>query len=146
MTKWIHELILEKLPPFKWVPENYRVLVQLLVIELVGTSLAILFSLPLYSILLGSLAVLVISIWSYLIYHIGLTIHRLQSPSAPLEKKDIEDYQGALFNRRHYELYLGVAILGFLALYLFGVDRSLVSYWLGGKLSVAPLILLGLIL
>ena len=146
MTKWIHEIILEKIPPFSWVPESYRVLVQLLVIELVGTSLAVFFALPLSSILLGSLAVLVISIWSFLIYHIGLTIHRLQSPSAPLEKKVIEDYQGALFNRRHYELYLGVAVLIFLLFYLFAVDRSLVSYWLGGKLSVAPLILLGLVL
>ena len=146
MTKWIHEIILEKLPPFSWVPVNYRVLVQLIVMESVGTSLAVFFSLPLSSILLGSLGVLVIAIWSFLIYNIGLTIHKLQSPSAPLEKKVIEDYQGALFNRRHYELYLGVAILGFLALYLFAVDQSLVSYWLGGKISVAPLILLGLIL
>jgi len=146
MTNWIHEIILEKIPPFCWVPESYRVLVQLLVIESVGTSLAVFFALPLSSILLGSLAVLVISIWSYLIYHIGLTIHRLKSPSAPLEKKVIEDYQGALFNRRHYELYLGVTILVFLALYLSIVDPSLVSFWLGGKISIAPLILLGLVL
>ena len=146
MAKWIHELILEKIPPFSWVPVNYRVLVQLLVIELVGTSLAIFFALPLYSILLGSLAVLVISIWSFLIYNIGVTIHRLQSPSAQLEKKVIDDYQGALFSRRHYELYLGMAVLGILVFYLFVVDRGLVSYWLGGKLSIAPLVLVGLVL
>ena len=146
MTKWIHEIILEKIPPFSWVPVNYRVLVQLAVIEFVGTSLALFFSLPLSSILLGSLAVLVISIWSYLIYNIGLTIHKLQSPSAQLEKKVIEDYQKTLFSRQHYELYLGVAVLGFLIFYLSVIDRSLVSYWLGGKVSIPPLILLGLVL
>jgi nitroimidazol reductase NimA-like FMN-containing flavoprotein (pyridoxamine 5'-phosphate oxidase superfamily) len=146
MAKWIYELILEKLPPFRWVPVGYRVLVQLLVVEVIGTSLAVLFSLPIYSILLGSLAVLVISVWSFLIYNIGLTIHRLQSPSAPLEKKVIEDYQESLFSPRHYELFLGVALLCILALYFFVVDQSLIKFWLGGKLSVAPLILVGLVL
>ncbi len=146
MVKWIHEIILEKIPPFSWVPVNYRVLVQLIVIEVVGTSLALVLALPLYSILLGSLAVLVYSIWSFLIYHIGITIHKLKSPSAPLEKKVIDDYQKELFNKRHYELYFGLAVFFILALYLSVIDQGLVNYWLGGKVSFAPLILLGLIL
>jgi hypothetical protein len=118
----------------------------MLLIEIVGTIFAIALSLPLSSILLGSLAVIVISLWSFLIYHIGLTIHKLKPPSAPLEKEVIDDYQESLFSRRHYELYVGAAVFGFLLLYLFFVDQSIVSFWLGGKLSPVPLILVGLIL
>jgi hypothetical protein len=146
MAKWIYEIILERIPPFNRLPSGYNVLFQMLLIEIVGTIFAIALSLPLSSILLGSLAVIVISLWSFLIYHIGLTIHKLKPPSAPLEKEVIDDYQESLFSRRHYELYVGAAVFGFLLLYLFFVDQSIVSFWLGGKLSPVPLILVGLIL
>jgi uncharacterized pyridoxamine 5'-phosphate oxidase family protein len=146
MAKWVYEIILENIPPFNRLPSGYNVLGQMLLIETVGTLLGILLSLPLSSILLGSLAVFVISLWSFLIYLIGLTIHRLKPPSAPLEKEVIDHYQESLFSRRHYELYVGVAVFGFLVLYLFFIDRSIVSFWLGGQLSLAPLFLVGLIL
>jgi nitroimidazol reductase NimA-like FMN-containing flavoprotein (pyridoxamine 5'-phosphate oxidase superfamily) len=146
MAKWVYEIILEKIPPFNRLPSGYNVLGQMLLIEVIGTVLAILLSLPLSSILLGSLAVLVISLWSFLIYHIGLTIHRLKPPSAPLEKEVIDHYRESLFSRQHYELYVGFAVFGFLLLYLFFIDQSIVGFWLGGQLSIAPLFLAGLIL
>jgi nitroimidazol reductase NimA-like FMN-containing flavoprotein (pyridoxamine 5'-phosphate oxidase superfamily) len=146
MAKWVYEIILEKIPPFNRLPSGYNVLGQMLLIEVIGTLLAILLSLPLLSILLGSLAVLVISLWSFLIYHIGLTIHRLNPPSAPLEKEVIDHYRESLFSRRHYELYVGFAVFGFLLLYLFFIDQSIVGFWLGEQLSIAPLFLAGLIL
>ena len=118
----------------------------MLLIQVIGTALAILLSLPLTSILLGSIAMLVISLWSFLIYHIGKTIHRFKPPSAPLEKEVMDQYQEHLFSPRHYELYIGFAVFIFLLLYLFFVNQRIVSFWLGGKLSPAPLILVGLIL
>ncbi|HLC01136.1 MAG TPA: hypothetical protein VJL33_07455, partial [Candidatus Bathyarchaeia archaeon] len=85
MPKWAHEIILENIPPFSWLPRGYNVLLQIILMEVVGTLLAIFLSLPPSSIVLGSLAIAVISLWSFLIYHIGVTIHRLEPPSAPLE-------------------------------------------------------------
>jgi nitroimidazol reductase NimA-like FMN-containing flavoprotein (pyridoxamine 5'-phosphate oxidase superfamily) len=146
MAKWAHEIILENIPPFSWLPRGYNVLLQMALMETVGISLAIAFSLKPYSILLGSIAVLVISLWSFLIYHIGTTIHKLQPPSAPLEKQAIEHYKESLFSRRHYELYVGLAVFAFFLLYLGFFDQSLIRYWLGGALSPAPLVLAGLIL
>ena len=146
MPKWAHEIILENIPPFSWLPRGYNVLLQIILMEVVGTLLAIFLSLPPSSIVLGSLAIAVISLWSFLIYHIGVTIHRLEPPSAPLERKVIENYQESLFSRRHYELYVGITVLAFLLFYLFLFDPSLVSNWLGGKISPAPLFLVGLIL
>lgn len=146
MAKWAHEIILENIPPFSWLPRGYNVLLQMILMETVGISLAFFLSLDFYAILLGSLAVLVVSLWSFLIYHIGVTIHRLKPPSAPLEREVMEHYQESLFNRRHYELYMGFAVFAFLLLYLSLFGQDLIGYWLGGKLSPAPLFLVGLIL
>ena len=146
MAKWIYELILENIPIFNRLPSGYNVLFQMLLMETVGTLLAILLSLPLASIILGSLAVFVISIWSFLIYHIGKSIHRLKPPSAPLEKEVIDHYQESLFSQRHYELYVGITVFILLLFYLFFVDQNIVNFWLGGQLSLAPLFLVGLIL
>jgi nitroimidazol reductase NimA-like FMN-containing flavoprotein (pyridoxamine 5'-phosphate oxidase superfamily) len=146
MTKWAHEIILENIPPFSWVPRNYNVLLQMVLMEIGGIALAILFSLPFRSILLGSNALLVISLWSFLIYHIGTTIHKIEPPSAPLERQAIERYKESLFNRRHYELYVGFLVFAFFLIYLALFGQGLLQYWLGGELSPAPLILVGLIL
>ncbi len=146
MTKWIYEIILEKIPPFNRLPSGYNVLAQMLLLEGIGITLAILLALPLISILLGSLSLLVISLWSFLIYHIGKTIHRLKPPSASLEKEVIDQYKESLFSPRHYELFGGIAVFVFLLLYLFFINHDIVSFWLGGKLSPAPLILVGQVL
>jgi hypothetical protein len=104
MAKWAHEIILENMPPFSWLPRGYNVLLQLILMEIGGTLLAIFLSLPAQSMIFGSLAIFIVSIWSFLIYHIGVTIHKMEPPSAPLEKKVVQDYQTSLFNPRHYEL------------------------------------------
>jgi hypothetical protein len=146
MAKWAHEIILENMPPFSWLPRGYNVLLQLILMEIGGTLLALFLNLPTRSIIFGSLAILIVSIWSFLIYHIGVTIHKMEPPSAPLEKKVLKNYQDTLFNPRHYELYLGFAVFGFLVAYLVFFGQNLVSYWLGGKVSPAPLFLIGLVL
>ena len=146
MAKWAHEIILENMPPFSWLPRGYNVLLQLILMEIGGTLLAIFLNLPTQSIIFGSLAIFIVSIWSFLIYHIGVTIHKMEPPSAPLEKKVVQDYQTTLFNPRHYEMYLGLAVFGFLVAYLVFFGQNLVSYWLGGKVSPAPLFLIGLVL
>ncbi len=146
MAKWAHEIILENIPPFSWLPRGYNVLLQLILMEIGGTLLALFLNLPTQSIIFGSLAIFIVSIWSFLIYHIGVTIHKMEPPSAPLEKKVVKNYQETLFNPRHYELYLGFAVFGFLIFYLVFFGQHLVSYWLGGKVSPAPLLLIGLVL
>lgn len=146
MAKWAHEIILENMPPFSWLPRGYNVLLQLILMEIGGTLLALFLNLPTRSIFFGSLAILIVSIWSFLIYHIGVTIHKMEPPSAPLEKKVLKNYQDTLFNPRHYELYLGFAVFGFLVAYLVFFGQNLVSYWLGGKVSPAPIFLIGLVL
>ncbi len=146
MSKWVHEIILENIPPFSLLPRGYNVALQMFLMEIVGASIAVYLSIPNLSIIFGSLAILVISLWSFLIYHIGVTIHRLEPPSAPLEKEVIDKYQGSLFSHHHYELYLAVSVLAFLLSYILFFQQGIISYWLGGKVSLPLLLLVALIL
>jgi hypothetical protein len=146
MSKWIHEIILEKIPPFSWLPSGYSIMAQMIIMEIAGVTLGVFLSLPLLSMLLGTLAILVISLWSFLLTYSGSTIRRLEPPSDILEKKVISDYRKTLFSRQHYELYLGSLILVSLIFYLSFLNQNLVRYWLGEKLSLVPLLLVLLIL
>ncbi len=146
MHKWVNEIILEKVPPFSWVPRGYNVALQLLIMEIVGASIALLFALPVRSILYGSVVILVISLWSFLAFNIGSTVRRLKPPSAPLERNVIDEYQKSLFHPRRYEFGIAALILLFILSYLVLFGRGLVSHWLGDNLSPILLFLVTLLL
>jgi len=143
--KWVHEIILEKVPPFSLVPRGYNVALQLFLMEIIGLSVATLFSLSIRSMFYGSLAILVIWIWSLLAFYIASTVHKLKPPSAPSERDVINEYQKSLFSPRHRELGFAFLILAFILLYLF-LERNLVVHWLDGNLSPILLLLVALLL
>jgi nitroimidazol reductase NimA-like FMN-containing flavoprotein (pyridoxamine 5'-phosphate oxidase superfamily) len=143
--KWVHEIILERVPPFSWVPRGYNVALQLLLMEIIGLSVATVFSLSTRSMFYGSLAILVIWIWSLLAFHIASTVHKLKLPSAPEERDVIKEYQNSLFSPRHRELGFAFLILILISLYLF-LERNLIVHWLNGKLSPILLLLVAILL
>lgn len=113
--------------------------------EIIGLSVAALFSLSTRSMFYGSLAILVVWIWSLLAFYIASTVHRLKPPSAPSERDVINEYQKSLFSLRHRELGFALLILAFILLYLF-LERNLVALWLDGNLSPILLLLVVLLL
>ncbi len=137
--------MLERVPPFSWVPRGYNVALQLLLMEIVGLSVAVAFSLSTRSMFYGSLTILVIWIWSLLAIYIASTVHRLKPPSAPEERDVINEYQKSLFSPRHRELGFAFLILAFLLLYLF-LEGNLVVHWLDGNLSLILLFLVAILL
>src|SRR4030067_1321369 len=143
--KWIHEIILERVPPFSWVPRGYNVALQLFLMEIIGLSVAVLFSLSTRSMFYGSLAILVVWIWSFLAFYIASTVHKLKAPSAPSERDVINEYQKSLFSPRHRELGFALLILSFILSYLF-LEPNLVTHWLDGNLSPILLLLVALLL
>jgi nitroimidazol reductase NimA-like FMN-containing flavoprotein (pyridoxamine 5'-phosphate oxidase superfamily) len=143
--KWVNEIILEKVPPFSWVPRGYNVALQLLIMEIIGLSVAALFSLSTRSMLYGSLAILIVWIWSLLAFYIASTVHRLKPPSAPSERDVINEYQKSLFSPRHRELGFALLILVFILVYLL-LEHNLVVLWLDGNLSPILLLLVVLLL
>lgn len=144
--KWVNEVILEKFPPFSWVPRGYNVALQLFIMEIVGTAVAVSFSMPSRSIWYGTLAILVVTLWSFLAFHIPYTVRRLKPPSAPLERTVIRKYKKLLFSPFHYELVIAVVILLSIASYLVLFGHDLVVLWLGKNLNPILLILVAILL
>jgi nitroimidazol reductase NimA-like FMN-containing flavoprotein (pyridoxamine 5'-phosphate oxidase superfamily) len=145
-NKWVNEIILEKLPPFSWVPQGYNVALQLFTMETVGIVVAVLFSMPSRSILYGSLAILVVTLWSFLAFHIPYTVRRLRLPSAPLEREVIRKYKNLLFSPLRYELVIAAVILLSIASYLILFGHNLVVLWLGKNLNLILLALVAILL
>ncbi len=113
--------------------------------EIIGVSVALLFSLPNKSMFYGSLIILVIWIWSLLAFFIASTVHKLKPPSALSERAVINEYQKSLFSPRRRELGFAFLILISLMFYLF-LNPNLVVHWLDGNLSPILLLLVGVLL
>jgi len=143
--KWVYEIILEKVPPFSWVPRGYNVALQLFLMEIVGLFVAKVFSLSTRSMFYGSLVILVVWIWSLLALHIASTVHKLKPPSAPLERDVINEYQKSLFSSRHRELGFAFLIFLFIFSYLF-LEHNLIVHWLDGNFSPVLLLLVVILL
>ena len=62
--KWIYEEIVDRVPPFSWLPSVYDVIAQLMLVETVGIIAFIYFEMPIESAIFGSLAILYTVIWS----------------------------------------------------------------------------------
>jgi len=144
--KWVNEVILERLPPFSWVPRGYNVALQLLIMEIIGIAIAVSFSMPNRSILYGTLTILVVTLWSFLAFHIPYTVRRLKLPSAPLERKVIRKYKKLLFSPLHCELVIAAVILLSIASYLILFGHDLVVLWLGKNLNPILLSLVAILL
>ena len=69
--KWTYELIVEKIPPFKWLPRHFDVLAQLIIMAIAGTIINYIFRLPLTSLLYGLLVILVVILWSAIAIYYG---------------------------------------------------------------------------
>ena len=130
MDKWVYELIVEKIPPFSFLKGKHVTTFQLFLMLLVGIAISLLYHLPSYSILMGSLTILVVVIWSRLTLIIAPTIRAFRPSLSEEENGIIEWYRDMLFNPRRPELFAGLAIFVPLLMYLYFNPR-LIDYYLG---------------
>jgi nitroimidazol reductase NimA-like FMN-containing flavoprotein (pyridoxamine 5'-phosphate oxidase superfamily) len=144
--KWLYEILLEKLPPFSRLPKWYNVLFQLGVMEIVGISIATFYSLSIIDMIYGSLAIVIVIIWSALAYHTILTVRGLKKPSAPLEREVIEEYVESLFGSRGREVFFGLLFSLSIFLYLAFQGNDLATLWLGQKPNPVILFFVALLL
>ena len=124
--KWIYEIIVDKVPLFSIIPKRFRVLFQLTIMETVGLSIAYYEGLEVRSIILGSLAILAVAIWSQIAIYIGPAVRGLRNPSSPQELNIMESYRQYLFGEKRYELIIGVFIFSLmLAYFIFSPKKPL---------------------
>ncbi len=108
--KWIYEEIVDKVPPFRWLPPVFDVLAQLLLVEAVGIAGFLYFEMPLTSVIYGTLAILYTVVWSAGCLYVIPWLRRLRDPTNIEEKKVLKSYKNHLLLDRKYELAAGVLL------------------------------------
>lgn len=144
--RWLYEELLDRTPPFSVVPTKFRVPLQLTLMEVVGLTTAFYMSLPLKSVILGSLAIITVAIWSQMAIYVGPEIRSLRDPSSPQERKIIGEYKRGLFSKERYELLIGLVIFGLVLYYLLFTSNVPLSRWLGPSPPPVSVLLVALLL
>ncbi len=139
--KWTYELIVEKIPPFKWLPRHFDVLAQLIIMAIAGSIINVIFRLPLTSLFYGLLVIFVVILWSAVAIYYGPAFRKLHPPINPVEKTIFERYREKMFESKII-LTLGLIIFFGGAVYFLTPTLGLKSFsgWLGGNLNPVLLI------
>jgi len=144
--RWLYEELLDRTPPFSALPTKIRVPLQLALMEAVGLATAFYMSLPVKSVILGSLAIITVAIWSQIAIYIGPEIRSLRDPSSPQERRIIGEYKQILFSRERYEVLIGLVIFSLVLYYLLFTSNASLSRWLGPSLHPVSVLLVALLL
>jgi hypothetical protein len=128
--KWIYEEIVDRVPPFRWLPPVYDVLAQLLLVEAVGIAGFLYFEMPLTSAIYGTLAILYTVIWSAGCLYVIPWLRRLRDPTNVEEKRVLESYKNRLLLDRRYELVTGITLFSALWVFIY-LDPTVLAVHLG---------------
>jgi hypothetical protein len=128
--KWIYEEIVDRVPPFRWLPPFYDVLAQLLLVEAIGIAGFLYFEMPFTSAIYGTLAILYTVVWSAGCLYVIPWLRRLRDPTNLEEKSVLGSYKDRLLLDRKYELAAGVALFAGVVTFIFQ-DPTLLEVHLG---------------
>ncbi|NHI88208.1 MAG: hypothetical protein EAX87_01725 [Candidatus Thorarchaeota archaeon] len=106
--KWIYEEIVERIPPFKWLPPTWDVIAQLFLVEAVGIFAFVYFQMPFESAILGSLIIMYTVVWSAGCLFIIPSMRKLRNPTNEQELHVLREYKEDLLMKRRYELVAGI--------------------------------------
>ncbi|MHA2076444.1 MAG: pyridoxamine 5'-phosphate oxidase family protein [Candidatus Thorarchaeota archaeon] len=106
--KWIYEEIVDKIPPFRWLPPVWDVIAQAVLVEAVGILAFIYFSMPVETVVIGSVAILYTVIWSAGCLYIIPSMRRLRDPTNEEELRILKEYKSDLLLSRKNELVVGI--------------------------------------
>lgn len=143
--KWIYEEIVDHIPPFSWLPPTWDVVAQLFLVEAIGVIAFIYFSMPIESVILGSMAILYTVIWSAGCLYIIPSMRRLRNPTNEQELQVLKEYKEDLLLRRRNELVAGVLCFIVVIGYLIR-DPEFLQHFLGPGFGNPLLFILVLVL
>jgi hypothetical protein len=144
--KWIYEEIVDRIPPFRWLPPVLDVIAQLLLVETVGVLAFIYFQMPLEAAMYGSLAIVYTVVWSAGCLYVIPWLRRLRDPTNKLERNILKEYKSRLLLSRKFELIGGVVCFGAVIIYLFIIDTTYLQFFLGAGYGNPLLAILILVL
>ena len=129
--KWLYEEIVERVPPFKWLPPDLQVLAQLLLVETVGIAAFLYFQMPLHSVVFGTLAIIYTVVWSSGCLFLIPWLRRLKNPTNVQELEVLASYKSRLLCDRKYELAGSVVAFLGVSFYILILEPSILSEFLG---------------
>jgi len=144
--RWIYEEIVGRIPPFSYLPYQFSILLQLLLLLVIGIFLGFVFGLGKISLLYGSLAILVAVSWSLLILQLAPTLRKFRAPLSKDENELLERYKDILFHKNHYEAVPGLVIFIPFILYIFYFGMDLLDMWLGRSPNTILLLFVSLLI
>jgi hypothetical protein len=127
--KWIYEEIVDRIPPFRWIPPILDVIAQLFLVETVGIFAFIYFQMPTDAAIFGSLAILYTVIWSAGCLYIVPWLRRLKNPTNESELKVLRDYRNRILLDRRLEL-IGGGICFMAVIFYLSIDTDYLRYFL----------------
>ena len=139
--KWTYELIIEKIPPFKYLPRHFDVLAQLIIMAITGSAINYVFGLPFVSLVYGLWIIFVVILQSTIAIYYGPALRTLHPPINPVEKITFEKYREQMFDSK---IILTIGLIIFIggAGYFLTPSLGLKSFsgWLGGNLNPVLLV------
>ncbi|MHA1636452.1 MAG: DUF7530 family protein, partial [Candidatus Thorarchaeota archaeon] len=144
-NKWLYEEIVERVPPFKWLPPNLDVVAQLLIVEAVGIIAFLTFQMRMEAVIFGTLAIIYTVIWSAGCLYVIPWLRRLRNPTNPQELIVLSNYRNRLLSDRRYELTGSIIIFLGIVSYLI-LEPGILQYFLGAGFGNPILFILILVL
>jgi len=143
--KWLYEEIVERVPPFRWLPPTMDVVAQLLLVETVGILAFLYFQMPLNAVIFGTLAIVYTVVWSAGCLYVIPWLRRLRDPTNEQEHQVLARYKNRLLNDRRVEVLGAIVCFVGLAIYLL-TDSQILQHFLGTGYGNPLLFILILIL
>jgi hypothetical protein len=143
--KWIYEEIVDKIPPFRWLPPTWDVIAQLLLVEAVGIFASIYFQMPFEAVIIGSLIIGYTVIWSAGCLYVIPSMRRLRNPTNEQELRVLQEYKDDLLLNRWNELTVGFLCFIGVIVYSFW-DPAFLQHFLGPGFGNPLLFVLVLVL
>ncbi|MFW9893542.1 MAG: pyridoxamine 5'-phosphate oxidase family protein [Candidatus Thorarchaeota archaeon] len=128
--KWIYEEIVDRIPPFRWLPPLWDVIAQLFLVEAVGILAFIYFNMPFETAILGSLTILYTVVWSGGCLYVIPWMRRLRNPTNQEERSVLKEYKSDLLWNRRNELVIGILCFIGVISYTFW-DPGFLQHFLG---------------
>jgi hypothetical protein len=143
--KWIYEEIVDRIPPFSWMPPFFDVLAQLLLVETIGVISFVYFQMPVDAAIFGSLAIIYTVVWSSGCLYIVPWLRRLRNPTNEAEYKVLRSYKNRILLDRKLELIGGIICFSAVVFYIL-IDTDYLQYFLGAGFENPLLLILILVL
>jgi hypothetical protein len=128
--KWIYEEIVDRIPPFRWLPSLWDVIAQLFLVEAVGIFAFFYFRMPLETAIIGTTTILYTVVWSAGCLYIIPSVRRLKDPTNQQELRVLQEYKSDLLWNRRNELVIGVLCFVGIIAYIFW-DPPFLQQFLG---------------